>query len=75
MINASFVWMQHGVTVPREVVISYVFLLSNFSKTSNYRCQTKTTITMRAPNLEVIRLRIEQDVLDALVELKPGKHV
>mgnify|MGYP007132588186 FL=1 len=62
-------------TVPREVVISYVFLLSNFSKTSNYRYHTKTAITMRAPNLEVIRLRIEQDVLDALVELKPGKHV
>jgi len=30
---------------------------------------------MRAPNLVVIRLSIEQDILDALVELKPGKHV
>ena len=29
---------------------------------------------MRPPNLVVIRLRIEQDILDALVELKPGKH-
>jgi hypothetical protein len=30
---------------------------------------------MRTPNLENIRLRIELDILDALVELKPSTHV
>ena len=30
---------------------------------------------MRALNLENVRTSIKQDILDALVELKPGTHV
>mgnify|MGYP000666013808 CR=1 FL=1 len=30
---------------------------------------------MSALNLENLRTRIKQDILDALVQLKPGKHV